>query len=141
MSHFNTCKFRDQISLDFSILHTHEGALTSTSNQHIYNITSHSSSAKPMSIASIDKSHPITSTYKITSHFFLNKANANFSPPPGLEMSAQEFVDESEFQSHVLDAICKASEPQESIFTDVKSSWGESVVNLINETADGRSTR
>ncbi|KAJ5878487.1 hypothetical protein N7455_001952 [Penicillium solitum] len=56
-------------------------------------------------------------------------------------MSAQEFVDESEFQSHVLDAICKASEPQESIFTDVKSSWGESVVNLINETADGRSTR
>ncbi|KAJ5695143.1 hypothetical protein N7536_005555 [Penicillium majusculum] len=56
-------------------------------------------------------------------------------------MSAQEFVDESEFQSHVLDANCKASEPQESIFTDVKSSWGESVVNLINETADGRSTR
>jgi hypothetical protein len=66
---------------------------------------------------------------------------ASSSPPPGLEMSAREFVNESEFQSHVLNAIYNASEPQELIFTDVKSSWGESLVDLINETADGLSTR
>ncbi|KAJ5501125.1 hypothetical protein N7527_012246 [Penicillium freii] len=49
---------------------------------------------------------------------------ANSSPPPGTGMSAREFVDKSEFQSHVLNAICNASEPQELISTDVKSLGG-----------------
>lgn len=60
---------------------------------------------------------------------------------PGVGMSATGFVDELKFQEYVLDTIRNASEPQELIFTHVKSSWGECIVDLINETADGLSTR
>ncbi|KAJ6150362.1 hypothetical protein N7471_001561 [Penicillium samsonianum] len=69
---------------------------------------------------------------------------ANLSPPPSPEMSsscAKKFVDQSDFESHILNAIRSASEPQVLVFTDVSSSWGERIVDLINETSDGHSTR
>ncbi|KAJ5822971.1 hypothetical protein N7447_005311 [Penicillium robsamsonii] len=66
------------------------------------------------------------------------------SPPlfPGMSStSATEFVDQTDFEYHVLKEIRSASESQVLVFTDVNSSWGERIVDLINETDDGYSIR
>ena len=55
--------------------------------------------------------------------------------------SASQFVDQSDFEAHVRDAIQHASTPQVLVFTNVSSSWGQAVVDSINETDDGLSTR
>ncbi|CAP79912.1 Pc12g02850 [Penicillium rubens Wisconsin 54-1255] len=68
----------------------------------------------------------------------------NSSPPlsPGMSStSATEFVDQSDFEYHVLKEIRSASESQVLVFTDINPSWGEQIVDLINETDDGYSTR
>jgi hypothetical protein len=69
---------------------------------------------------------------------------ANSCPPlsPGMtSTSATEFLDQSDFKDEVLKTIQSASEPQVLVFTDVDSLWGEKIVDLINETNDGFSTR
>ncbi|KAJ9488607.1 hypothetical protein VN97_g4701 [Penicillium thymicola] len=68
----------------------------------------------------------------------------NSSPPlsPGMSStSATEFVDQSDFEYHVLQAIRSASESQVLVFTDIDPLWGERIVDLINETNNGYSTR
>ncbi|KAJ5923059.1 hypothetical protein N7516_010762 [Penicillium verrucosum] len=55
--------------------------------------------------------------------------------------SAAEFVDQSDFEYHVLKAIRSASESEVLVFTDINPLWGEGIVDLINKTDDGCSTR
>ncbi|CAG8891849.1 unnamed protein product [Penicillium egyptiacum] len=66
------------------------------------------------------------------------------SPEPSPTMittCANKFVDQSDFEFHVCDAIQRASNPQVLVFTNVSRSWGEQIVESINQTRDGYSTR
>ncbi|KAJ5436213.1 hypothetical protein N7445_007098 [Penicillium cf. griseofulvum] len=61
--------------------------------------------------------------------------------PAMTSTSAKAFLNQSDFEHHILKTIHNASEPQILVFTDIKPSWGQQVVDLINETDDGCSTR
>lgn len=66
------------------------------------------------------------------------------SRPLSLGMSSTsttEFVDQSDFEYHVLKAIRSSSECQVLVFTDINPLWGEGIVDLINKTDDGCCTR
>ncbi|KAJ5495112.1 hypothetical protein N7539_000228 [Penicillium diatomitis] len=68
----------------------------------------------------------------------------NASPEPSSTMittCANKFVDQVEFESHVRDAIQRASNPQVLVYTKVSSLWAEQTVDSINQTRDGYSTR
>jgi hypothetical protein len=52
--------------------------------------------------------------------------------------SANQFDKQAVFESYILSSLCPVKEYHELVFTDVPPSWGEAVLQLIDEKIPSR---